>query len=756
MIRHIMKYMIPLFATVFFLATTAGRVHAQDFTQADVDKQAQIIAEALKRMQNADGSFRYAGGNYGVGATSLVVFALASAGYDESDPAVARAVGYISSNRTISTYEEGLAACALEKINPVKYKDRIKYAHEYLIGAQIQSGGWGYNNLKKAPYNDESCSQYAVLGLNAAEKAGFEIPKKTRDGALFFYRSMQKDDGGWGYCGRNPSVSMTCAGLASYRLLGEKMEIPVPGRCGVYKDNRIMQAGLKWLERNAKQFLQTFHFQQWGYYALYGLERVCILNGIKELNGIDWYREGCRNILVNDNWKSDVVSASFVLLFIARNSAPYAITKWEWNGDWEPDKYDVPNWVEGVSQKLNRPLDWQTAKLGGGTNKAGRASMIFVSGHGEFKASDAELEELRQYLADGGILVAEACCGDKTFFKSFMNLMETKLDKKAGMHFSKVPAEHPIMSSVNQMTPAECPIYMLKKGCGRFQVYLLEKDISCALNGDTTAPAEIERARKISENILVFALGKRKPKAKFEKVEYEKINVDDLLGPELKEGSAELYKYDNPLGRVKHGGEWNTDQAFNRGLTKAFAKNPDLPVFDAEVPVDPETNEIYACKVLLLTGHGAPELSQKAVVNLRNYITNGGKIIAEACCSDAVFDAAFRKLVTGMFPGRRLEAIPRTDQLYTRPYEIFAKPPQTTAAWKKANGDKYPEAYGIRSQDGAWDLIYFPYDVTCAMDGDLEEDIIGLKASSAAELLANTMTLMFGTKSSEKNGGDTK
>ena len=36
-----------------------------------------------------------------------------------------------------------------------------------------------------------------------------------------------------------------------------------------------------------------------GYYALYAFERVCILNGLKEMGGMDWYREGCVNIIRN-------------------------------------------------------------------------------------------------------------------------------------------------------------------------------------------------------------------------------------------------------------------------------------------------------------------------------------------------------------------------------------------------------------------------------------------------------------------------
>lgn len=58
-------------------------------------------------------------------------------------------------------------------------------------------------------------------------------------------------------------------------------------------------------------------------------------------------------------------------------------------------------------------------------------------------------------------------------------------------------------------------------------------------------------------------------------------------------------------------------------------------------------------------------------------------------------------------------------------------------------GSAMPAIYGIRGADGAWNLIYFPYDVSCALDGDLEENIPALKEKSAAKLLANVIAALM-------------
>ena len=48
--------------------------------------------------------------------------------------------------------------------------------------------------------------------------------------------------------------------------------------------------------------------------------------------------------------------------------------------------------------------------------------MIYVTGHGRFTATERELAELKKYIGDGGIVVAEACCSDKTFYNSFASV----------------------------------------------------------------------------------------------------------------------------------------------------------------------------------------------------------------------------------------------------------------------------------------------------------------------------------------------
>ena len=194
-------------------------------SQKVVDDTAEKIIANLKKVQARDGSFSY-DSHYRVGTTALVVYAMASAGRTESDPAVNAGVSYLLKNHSLSTYEEGLVICALQRLNGKKYQDRIQQAHEYLLQTQVPVGGWGYgDNIRVQPeYADESCSQYAILGLASAKEIGLEIPQKTLNAALGFYGRRQNSDGGWPYVRGNSTFSMTSASLSSLRLLGLTLE----------------------------------------------------------------------------------------------------------------------------------------------------------------------------------------------------------------------------------------------------------------------------------------------------------------------------------------------------------------------------------------------------------------------------------------------------------------------------------------------------------------------------------------------------
>jgi len=87
--------------------------------------------------------------------------------------------------------------------------------------------------------------------------------------------------------------------------------------------------------------------------------------------------------------------------------------------------------------------------------------------------------------------------------------------------------------------------------------------------------------------------------------------------------------------------------------------------------------DLAQAPVLFISGRDGLNLSLEQREVLREYITNGGFIFAEACCRGDGFDRDFRELVANLFPDNPLELLPpkhpiwfaekRIDPRYVRP-----------------------------------------------------------------------------------------
>ena len=296
---------------------------------------------------------------------TIGVLALLHAGEFERDPALAERCLDLLLRRRLNTgngtYANSLAVMALADWDPHAYAGRVFEYAQWLVenqGWHERRKVWGYGDAvpglgeekkeKQPPGNlvapekgfevirrglikefgnkdywDNSCSQFAVLGLHAAAHAGIKLPRKSWELIEQHFRKEQNADGGWGYSeGSGSYGSMSCSGLASLVLarhhLGQKTPDPAVVRALEYL------AGYFTLERNPQT---TGHH----YYYLYGLERAGVLAGTEFLGDHEWYPEGARYLLAKQNadgsWKSetgdgDYLDTCYAILFLRRATLP--------------------------------------------------------------------------------------------------------------------------------------------------------------------------------------------------------------------------------------------------------------------------------------------------------------------------------------------------------------------------------------------------------------------------------------------------
>jgi len=207
----------------------AGAARAQNPTKAQVQQAIDQGVRYLKKQQQADGRWRLSR-QYQQGSTALCVYALLMAGVPRADQAVQRGIRYMLSQKLAYTYCVSLVSLALTEADAGKYKAEITRCARWLESAQSASGVWGYlSSGGRAAGGDNSNTQFAVLGLWAAERAGVKVDARVWQKIRDHFEKTQAADGSWGYRPREGAkLAMTLAGIGS--LLIARGRLRKPGR----------------------------------------------------------------------------------------------------------------------------------------------------------------------------------------------------------------------------------------------------------------------------------------------------------------------------------------------------------------------------------------------------------------------------------------------------------------------------------------------------------------------------------------------
>ena len=197
-----------------------------DGNDIDADQVRQSIERGvayLKRMQHLDGTWPDYGGQVG-GVTALCTLALINCGVPIDDEAIQRSLRYLRTLPPKTTYVTSLQTMVLCLAEPQKDLLLIQRNAKRLEETQIKEGPWRGSWAYPGPSSggDNSNSQFALLGLYEAERAGARVQERTWQLTLDYWKSAQNaSDGSFGYVKRQNDVedagtgSMTCAGISS-------------------------------------------------------------------------------------------------------------------------------------------------------------------------------------------------------------------------------------------------------------------------------------------------------------------------------------------------------------------------------------------------------------------------------------------------------------------------------------------------------------------------------------------------------------
>lgn len=284
--------------------------------------------EWLLERQHLDGSWGYMPQQYRNGQTSLSLYTLLKSGVPRDHQAIQRGLAYLRQRPPTKTYSAGCQLLALAATHDPTHVPWMEEIVERVL--DWQQGGWAY------PINhvDLSNTQYAALGLRAAEQVGIDVADKVWVKMGEYTLGCQDNDGGFGYlAGRRSTGSMTSAGVGVLAMclqaLGEKGKVSVRSRKAFVEG---VESGTAWLARNFTVATNPMPHgtdggqTRWLEYYLYGLERVGSLLDVETIGAHAWYWEGARWLVDaqgeagewKTNYGEDLPNTCFAVLFLNR------------------------------------------------------------------------------------------------------------------------------------------------------------------------------------------------------------------------------------------------------------------------------------------------------------------------------------------------------------------------------------------------------------------------------------------------------
>ncbi len=729
---------------------------AADVTGKDVKDAIARGAAHLKARQRDDGSWGYlwqispASQAYDPGLTALVTLALRLSGLPPDDPAIARAVTWLLATPDENTYSAALKVMALAEVDRAKYAAEIAGAADFLVRTQLPNGMWTYGDAEgilarmqvaraiwpEVGAGDNSNTQFALLALHVARQCGVEVPERIWKASDDHFTKTQQKDGGWGYCGtyRPESYgSMTAAGIASLFIAGNYVFHPV--RCGQFEEDRRLAAGLAWIDTwfSVEQNPYVVNGQAsparvpagiW--YYLYCLERVGILSGNKYIGKRDWYRLGAVRAVdtqQKDGSWGDEAETAFAILFLAKGHTPLLLNKLCWDGDWCNDIDDAKALMEMAGRELGRSFAWQTVRSDAGVEELLEAPILYLNGHDAPSLTDAQCERLRAYTEDGGLIVAEACCGSGEFDKGIRALAERLFH---GRKLEPLDPEHPVYRARFVMNRGEDRFLEGVTWACRTTMIYSPRDLSCSW--DPHCPdrkTDGELARRIGINLVLFAMGD--------------IPLRDRLDPVRLDGKGreEVVRGALVLAQLRHDGDWNPDPAACPRLLEYLRTRANLTVVPQKRAIRPTDPNLANFPLLYMTGHESFQFAASEREAIAGHLKRGGFLFAEACCGREEFDHSFREQVALMFPERKLEEIPSTHAVYHSGFDVSRV--STTPALARANpGLGAPALEGIFI-DGVLVLAYSRHAVLCPVEDHPCPQCLGYAKDDAYRIAAGVV-----------------
>jgi hypothetical protein len=776
--------------TAPLLAVPASVAAAQEREQPalspeKIQRSIEKARDWLIREQEANGSWACAmrTEETRVGATALVMLALANSGVGADQPAMRKSLDWLRRQKPDETYSVSLQTLVLAMLDPDADRVILERNVAWLEAGQVSqgpaAGSWSYG--KGRGTGDNSNSQFAVLALHEAARVGVQVRPDVWMKAQQYWVSAANGDGSWGYTVGNSggSGSMTCAGIASVWITAEHIGTPdaraagnTVSCCGGGTSPKPLERGLDWLGKHFTVLENPGNGQTWHYYYLYGLERVGRFTARRFIGQADWYLEGARMFVKTQDAftgafrggriEDPTVATSFALLFLAKGRRPVIVAKSRHDpgNDWNRHGHDIAHLVEHVESQWRKDypagLSWHVLDTpNAALDDFQQAPVLWLSGKNAFDLGADAGPRLRRYIDEGGFIFAEACCPASADFDRRLRELVGEIFPEPEYKLNLLPPEHPAWHA-EQIIPPELhrPLLGIDYGCRTCLIYAPPTDLdkkgpampslSCLweIGGPSRRSLpegvrrEVDAALAIGTNILAYATNREL------KRKDELFTID--RGPDAPRDQFERGQI--AIGKLRHAGMCDAAPAALANILRAAGRELGIRVDDTPSQIDPADPRLFDYHLVFMHGRQGFTFNAPGRERLRQFLERGGMLLADSICASTAFTAAFRAELAALLPDRKLEEIPADDPLFSAE-EYGGFDVREVTLREPAGGDGplasrkrriAPKLEGIRMGD-RWAVIFSPYDLSCALEKQNSLECTGYDRDDAEKIALNIL-----------------
>jgi hypothetical protein len=415
--------------------------------------------------------------------------------------------------------------------------------------------------------------------------------------------------------------------------------------------------------------------------------------------------------------------------------------------DYMPNPGDLDNLLRHVRRNLDAWYGWKIQSLDDiATQQAAgekcQIPLLYLTGYQAFTLSEKQRLALREYLLDGGTLLADATLGSPAFSESFLQEMATIFPQH---EMQVLPLDHPVYRAFFQYANVE--YYTIEKGvntkmqsppqlmglnlAARTAVIFSPYDMSCGWDGFVAPPSSSRvpgaprskalnppDAVRLGINIIAYASALRP----FASAQSSTLQVV---------GTQEQARAAVVIGQLRHQGDWNPDPSSLQQLVRLLAQQTSVPVAYEVRPVDPQLDQLADTPVLVMTGMSDPRLDDQQVAVLRRHLQAGGFLYINNTSGYSRFDREARNLIARILPDQALEPL-------TPEHALFAALHQVEQV-RHAAGEAQPprvEAVMLGSRAA---IVYTPSDCLGLLKGIHDPFANAYDAASSRKLSLNIL-----------------